>query len=110
VSYPGQRWLVGLLAQKSSTVVDRCSPVTPIDHPSAGAARLGTPEGCFPSVMQLGAAQRRGVEAGSPGPRSRGTRSVLRQEGHDAYALRFEVLPEPARERLRALASAQPLD
>jgi PilZ domain len=39
-----------------------------------------------------------------------GRARVLRQEGHDAYALRFEVLPEPARERLRALASAQPLD
>jgi hypothetical protein len=39
-----------------------------------------------------------------------GRARVLRQEGHDAYALRFEGLLEPARERLRALASAQPLD
>jgi hypothetical protein len=39
-----------------------------------------------------------------------GRARVLRQEGHDAYALRFEGLLEPARERLRALASAQPLN
>jgi hypothetical protein len=29
---------------------------------------------------------------------------VLRQDGHRTYALRFEALPEPARERLGALA------
>jgi hypothetical protein len=40
-----------------------------------------------------------------------GRARVLRQEGHDAYAMRFEGLPEPARERLRrALASAPPLN
>ena len=39
-----------------------------------------------------------------------GRARVLRQEGHDAYALRIERLPEPARERLHALASAQPLN
>jgi PilZ domain len=39
-----------------------------------------------------------------------GRARVLRQEGHDAYALRFEGLLEPARERLAALASARPLD
>jgi hypothetical protein len=39
-----------------------------------------------------------------------GRARVLRQEGHDAYALRFEGLLEPARERLGALASAQPLN
>ena len=33
-----------------------------------------------------------------------GRARVLRQEGHDAYAMRFEGLLEPARERLRALA------
>ncbi|MGZ4271225.1 MAG: PilZ domain-containing protein [Solirubrobacteraceae bacterium] len=39
-----------------------------------------------------------------------GRARVLRQEGHDAYALRFEGLLEPARERLQALASTQRLD
>ena len=40
-----------------------------------------------------------------------GRARVLRQEGHDAYALRFEGLPETGRERLlRALASAPPLN
>jgi hypothetical protein len=40
-----------------------------------------------------------------------GRARVLRQEGHDAYAMRFEGLLEPARERLRrALASAPPLN
>jgi hypothetical protein len=34
-----------------------------------------------------------------------GRARVLRHEGHDAYALRFELLPEAARERLRALAA-----
>lgn len=38
-----------------------------------------------------------------------GRARVLRQEGHDAYALRFEGLLEPAVERLRALADAGPL-
>jgi PilZ domain-containing protein len=37
-----------------------------------------------------------------------GRARVLRQEGHDAYALRFEGLLEPARERLGALASRSP--
>lgn len=32
-----------------------------------------------------------------------GRARVLRQEGHDAYALRFEGLPAPARERLQAM-------
>jgi hypothetical protein len=40
-----------------------------------------------------------------------GRARVLRQEGHDAYALRFERLLEPDRERLlQALASAPPLN
>jgi hypothetical protein len=39
-----------------------------------------------------------------------GRARVLRQERHDAYALRFEGLLEPARERLRALADAGPLN
>ena len=33
-----------------------------------------------------------------------GRARVLRQEGYGAYALRFETLPETARERLQALA------
>jgi hypothetical protein len=33
-----------------------------------------------------------------------GRARVLRHEGHDRYALRFEALVEPAVERLRALA------
>jgi hypothetical protein len=37
-----------------------------------------------------------------------GRARVLRHEGHGAYAMRFEWLPEPARERLRALAAAPP--
>lgn len=39
-----------------------------------------------------------------------GRARVLRHEGHGAYALRFERLLEPARERLRALAADLPLD
>ena len=40
-----------------------------------------------------------------------GRARVLRQEGHDAYAMRFEGLLEPARDRLlQALASAPPLN
>jgi PilZ domain len=39
-----------------------------------------------------------------------GRARVLRQEGHDAYALRFEGLLDPARERLRALAATLPLN
>jgi PilZ domain len=35
-----------------------------------------------------------------------GRARVLRQEGHSTYALRFEGLHEPARERLLALARA----
>jgi hypothetical protein len=34
---------------------------------------------------------------------------VLRHEGHGAYAMRFEDLPEGARERLAAFAPAPPL-
>ena len=33
---------------------------------------------------------------------------VLRQDGHRTYALRFEALPEPARERLDALSAPDP--
>jgi hypothetical protein len=39
-----------------------------------------------------------------------GRARVLRHEGHGAYAMRFEELVEPARERLRTLASAPPLN
>jgi hypothetical protein len=39
-----------------------------------------------------------------------GRARVLRQEGHDAYAMRFEGLLEPARERLRALTDARPMN
>jgi hypothetical protein len=39
-----------------------------------------------------------------------GRARVLRQEGHDAYAMRFEGLLEPARERLRALMDPRPLN
>jgi hypothetical protein len=39
-----------------------------------------------------------------------GRARVLRQEGHDAYALRFEGLLEPARKRLQALARAGPVN
>ena len=38
-----------------------------------------------------------------------GRARVLRQEGHDAYALRFELLADAARERLQALAAAPPV-
>ena len=34
-----------------------------------------------------------------------GRARVLRQDGHRTYALRFEALPEPARDRLGALAA-----
>jgi hypothetical protein len=34
-----------------------------------------------------------------------GRARVLRHEGHDAYALRFERLPEPARARLEGLTA-----
>jgi hypothetical protein len=37
-----------------------------------------------------------------------GRARVLRHEGHGAYAMRFEELPDPARERLRALAAEPP--
>jgi PilZ domain len=33
---------------------------------------------------------------------------VLRQDGHRTYALRFEALPEPARDRLVALSAGRP--
>jgi PilZ domain-containing protein len=40
-----------------------------------------------------------------------GRARVLRQEGHDAYAMRFEGLLESARDRLlQALASGPPLN
>jgi hypothetical protein len=35
-----------------------------------------------------------------------GKARVLRQEGYGAYAMRFEALVEPARERLEGLAAA----
>jgi hypothetical protein len=47
-----------LLTVKVGTVVDKCSPATPIDHAGAGAARPGAAEGLFPSVMPFNAAQR----------------------------------------------------
>jgi PilZ domain-containing protein len=37
-------------------------------------------------------------------PHVSGQARVLRQQGHDTYAVRFEVLPEPARAELAALA------
>jgi hypothetical protein len=37
-----------------------------------------------------------------------GRARVLRHEGHGAYAMRFEWLREPARERLGALAAGLP--
>jgi hypothetical protein len=37
-----------------------------------------------------------------------GRARVLRHEGHGAYAMRFEELVEPARDRLRALAASAP--
>jgi PilZ domain-containing protein len=39
-------------------------------------------------------------------PRISGQARVLRQEGYDSYAVRFETLGEPAREALSALVSA----
>jgi uncharacterized protein YbjT (DUF2867 family) len=39
-----------------------------------------------------------------------GRARVLRHEGHGAYAMRFEWLREPARERLRALTAGLPPD
>jgi hypothetical protein len=38
-------------------------------------------------------------------PRINGRARVLRQQGYDSYAVRFETLPEPAREALSALVS-----
>jgi hypothetical protein len=37
-------------------------------------------------------------------PRLSGRARVLRQQGHERYAMRFESLPEPVREELTALA------
>jgi hypothetical protein len=39
-------------------------------------------------------------------PRISGRARVLRQQGYDSYAVRFETLPDPAREALSALVSA----
>jgi hypothetical protein len=39
-------------------------------------------------------------------PRISGRARVLRQQGYDSYAVRFETLGEPAREALSALVSA----
>jgi hypothetical protein len=39
-------------------------------------------------------------------PRISGRARVLRQQGYDSYAVRFEALGEPAREALSALFSA----
>jgi hypothetical protein len=39
-------------------------------------------------------------------PRISGRARVLRQQGYDSYAVRFEVLGDPAREALSALVSA----
>ena len=39
-------------------------------------------------------------------PRISGKARVLRQQGYDSYAVRFEVLADPAREALSALVSA----
>lgn len=39
-------------------------------------------------------------------PRISGRARVLRQQGYDSYAVRFETLGEPAREALTALVSA----
>ena len=41
----------------------------------------------------------------TPAERLDGRARVLRQEGHNRYALRFEHLMEPALEQLRALAA-----
>jgi hypothetical protein len=38
-------------------------------------------------------------------PRISGRARVLRQHGHDTYAVRFEGLPEPARAELERLAA-----
>jgi hypothetical protein len=38
-------------------------------------------------------------------PRISGRVRVLRQQGYDSYAVRFETLPDPAREALSALVS-----
>ena len=39
-------------------------------------------------------------------PRISGKARVLRQQGYDSYAVRFETLADPAREALSALVSA----
>jgi hypothetical protein len=39
-------------------------------------------------------------------PRISGRARVLRQQGYDSYAVRFEALGDPAREALSALVSA----
>jgi hypothetical protein len=39
-------------------------------------------------------------------PRISGQARVLRQQGYDSYAVRFETLGDPAREALSALVSA----
>ncbi|HEY6691473.1 MAG TPA: PilZ domain-containing protein [Solirubrobacteraceae bacterium] len=39
-------------------------------------------------------------------PRISGRARVLRQQGYDSYAVRFETLGDPAREALSALVSA----
>ena len=39
-------------------------------------------------------------------PRISGKARVLRQQGYDSYAVRFEALADPAREALSALVSA----
>jgi hypothetical protein len=39
-------------------------------------------------------------------PRISGRARVLRQQGYDSYAVRFETLADPAREALTALISA----
>jgi hypothetical protein len=42
-----------------------------------------------------------------PPPPINGRGRVLRQQGHDTYAVRFEELPEPALAELTALASVR---
>jgi hypothetical protein len=52
----------------ASTVVDRCSHVTPIDHAKTGAARPGAAEDSLPSVMLFaprGAARRTRTATGA---------------------------------------------
>ena len=44
-------WILGLLAPKSSTVVNSCSPATAIDHAAPGRARAAA--GSLPSMMLL---------------------------------------------------------